>query len=288
MTISKFPATRRGLGLAAFAVFGTVASSWVIAQDSTTGPYIGANVGTTRAQFNNDSINSTLAGQSLTVTSRTEDNSSTGYKLFGGYQLNRNFAVEGGYFDLGRFNYALSTTPLGTFTSDTRVRGLNLDLVGILPLTDQFSVFGKVGAAYAQSRANFTRTGAMPLSSSSTGRNDTNLKVGLGMQYAITEALAVRAELERYRISDPVRNRGNIDMASIGLVYRFGGKVQTPVAQAFVPVVSAPPPPPPPPPAAPVFVAPPPPPPPPVVVAPAPAPQPAYEAPVRPAKEGRN
>lgn len=286
MTISKFPATRRGLGLAAFAVFGTVASSWVIAQDSTTGPYIGANVGTTRAHFNNDSINSTLAGQGFTVTSRTEDNSSTGYKLFGGYQLNRNFAVEGGYFDLGRFNYAVNTTPLGTFTSDTRVRGLNLDLVGLLPLTDKFSVLGRIGAAYAQSRANFTGTGAMPLTSSPTSRNDTNLKVGLGIQYAITEALAVRAELERYRVSDPVRNRGNIDMASIGLVYRFGGKVQTPVAQAFVPVVSAPPPPPPP---APVFVAPPPPPPPPpVVVAPAPAPLPAYEAPVRPAKQGRN
>ena len=284
MTISKFPSARRGVALAVLAVLGTVASSGVIAQDSTTGPYIGANLGTTRAQFNNDSINSTLAGQGFTVTSRTEDNSSAGYKLFGGYQLNRNFAVEGGYFDLGRFNYSLNTTSPSTFTSDTRVRGLNLDLVGLLPLTDKFSVLGRIGAAYAQSRANFTSTGAMPLSSSPTSRNDTNLKVGLGMQYAITEALAVRAELERYRISDPVRNRGNIDMASIGLVYRFGGKVQTPVAQAFVPVVIAPPPPPPP--AAPVFVAPPPPP--PVVVAPAPAPQPAYEPPVRPAKEGRN
>ena len=279
MTISKFPAAKRGLGLAAFAVFGTVASSCVIAQDSTTGPYIGANVGTTRAQFNNDSINSTLAGQGFTVNSRTEDNSSTGYKLFGGYQFNRNFAVEGGYFDLGRFNYSVNTTPLGTFSSDTRVRGLNLDLVGILPLTEQFSVFGRAGAAYAQSRANFTRTGALPLINSPTSRNDTNLKVGIGMQYAITEALALRAELERYRVSDPVRNRGNIDMASIGLVYRFGGKVQTPVAQAYVPVVSAPPP-------APVFVAPPPPP--AVVAAPAPMPQPAYEAPVRPAKQGRN
>ena len=289
MTISKYPSARRGLGLAVLAVFGTVASSFVIAQDSTTGPYIGANLGTTRAHSNNDSINSTLAGQGFTVTSRTEDNSSTGYKLFGGYQLNRNFAVEGGYFDLGRFNYSVSTTGPGitgpgTFTSDTRVRGLNLDLVGILPLTDQFSVFGKIGAAYAQSRANFTRTGTMPLSGSPSSRNDTNLKVGLGMQYAITEALAVRAEVERYRVSDPVRNRGNIDMASIGLVYRFGGKVQTPVAQAFVPVVSAPPPPPPP--AAPVYVAPPPPP--PVVVAPASAPQPVYEPPVRPAKQGRN
>ena len=281
MTISKFPATSRRLGVVAFAVLSSVASSWVIAQDSTTGPYIGANLGTTRAQINNDSINSTLSGQGFTVNSRTENNRSTGYKLFGGYQLNRNFSVEGGYFDLGRFNYAVNTTPLGTFTSDTRVRGLNLDLVGILPFNDYFSVFGRVGAAYAQTRADFARTNPLLLNNSPASRNDTNVKVGLGMQYALTEALAVRAELERYRISDPVRNRGNIDMASIGLVYRFGGRVQTPVAQAFVPVVSAPPP-------APVFVAPPPPPPPPVVFTPAPAPQPVYEAPVRPAKQGRN
>ena len=281
MKKSKSSTIGRRLGLVALAVLGTVASSWVVAQDSTTGPYLGANVGTTRAKFNNDSINSTLAGQGFTVNSRTEDNSSTGYKLFGGYQFNRNFAVEGGYFDLGRFNYSLNTTPLGTFSADTRVRGLNLDLVGFLPLTEQFSVFGRAGAAYAQSRANFARTGALPLANSPTSRNDTNLKVGIGMQYAFTEALALRAELERYRVSDPVRNRGNIDMASIGLVYRFGGKAQTPVAAAFVPVVSAPPPPP-------VVVAPPPPPPPPVVVAPAPTPPPAYEPPVRPAKQGRN
>lgn len=277
----KSPTAGRRLGLAAFALLATVSSSWVIAQDATTGPYIGANVGTTRAKFNNDSINSTLAGQGFTVNSRTEDNRSTGYKLFGGYQFNRNFAVEGGYFDLGRFNYSLNTTPLGTFSADTRVRGLNLDLVGFLPLTEQFSVFGRAGAAYAQSRANFARTGALPLSNSPTSRNDTNLKVGIGMQYAFTEALALRAELERYRVSDPVRNRGNIDMASIGLVYRFGGKTQTPVAAAYVPVVSAPPP-------APVFVAPPPPPPAPVAVTPAPTPQPAYEPPARPAKQGRN
>ncbi|MBC7598522.1 MAG: outer membrane beta-barrel protein, partial [Polaromonas sp.] len=281
MTASKFPAARRRLGLVALAVLGTVSSSWVIAQDETTGAYIGGNVGRTRADFNNDSINRTLAGQGLAVRSMTEDDSGTGYKAFGGYQLNRNFAIEGGYFDLGRFNYAFDTTPAGTFNGNTRVRGLNLDLVGILPLSDRFSVFGRAGAAYAQSRANFTSTGAVPVNTSSSRRNDTNLKVGLGMQYAITEALAVRAELERYRVSDPVRNRGHIDMASVGLVYRFGGKVQTPVAQAYVPVVTAPPPPP-----APVYVAPPPPPPPAVVVAPAPAPQPVYEPAVRPAKQG--
>lgn len=280
MTASKSPAVRRGLGLVALAVLATVSSSGAFAQDETTGPYIGGNVGRTRADFNNDSINRTLAGQGLTVQSTSGDNSGTGYKLFGGYQLNRNFAVEGGYFDLGKSSYTFNTTPVGTFNGETRVRGLNLDLVGMLPVSDRFSVFGRVGAAYAQSRASFNSTGAVPVNTSNTRKNDINLKVGLGMQYAITQALAVRAELERYRINDPVRNRGHIDMASVGLIYRFGPKAQTPVAQAYVPpaiVTPAP---------APVSVAPPPPP--PAVVAPAAAPTPAYEPPVRPAKQGRN
>ncbi len=280
MTASTFPVATRRLGLIALAVLGTVSSSWAIAQDETTGPYIGGNVGSTRADFDNASINRTLTGQGLAVRSTTEDNSGTGYKLFGGYQLNRNFAVEGGYFDLGRSSYTFNTTPVGSFNGETRVRGLNLDLVGMLPVSDRFSVFGRIGAAYAQSRASFTSTGAVAANTTNPRRNDTNLKVGLGMQYAITEALAVRAELERYRINDPVRNRGHIDMASVGLVYRFGAKTPTPVA--YVPVVTPPP--------APVYVAPAPPPPPPrpVVIAPAPAPQPAYEPPVRPAKQGRN
>ena len=287
MTASTFPAARRGLGFIALAVIGTVSSSWAIAQDETTGPYIGGNIGRTHADFDNGSINQTLTGQGFTVRSTNEDNSGTGYKLFGGYQLNRNFAVEGGYFDLGKSSYTVNATrniggAAGSFNGETRVRGLNLDLVGMLPLSDRFSILGRVGAAYAQSRANFNSTGSVPANASNNRRNDTNLKVGLGLQYAITEALAMRAEVERYRINDPIRNRGHIDMASLGLVYRFGPKAQTPVAQAYVPPVYVAPPPP-----APVFVAPPPPPP-PVVVAPAPAPQPVYETPVRPAKQGRN
>ena len=285
MKTLKFPASKRQLGVLALASFAAVCSVPVMAQGAP-GWYIGGNLGGTRADFNNDAINRDLAGKGFIVNSTTTDNRSNGGKLFGGYQLTPNFAVEGGYFDLGRFSYGSTTTPLGSFNGSTRINGLNLDLVGTAPITDKFSVFGRVGAAYAQNRGSFASNGFVPLNLSNPRRNDTNLKVGLGLQYAITEALSVRAEIERYRISDPIRNRANIDMASLGLVYYFGGKVQTPVAQVYVPVVSAPAP-------APVFVAPPPPPPvivapAPVAVAPTPAPPPAYQPPVRPAKQGRN
>ena len=282
MKALKLSATKRQLSLLALAGFSAFCSTSVTAQDAP-GWYVGGNLGGTRADFQNDSVNRALAGRGFTVNSSRTDNTSTGGKLFGGYQLTPNFALEGGYFDLGKYSYSSTTTPVGSFNGTNRINGLNLDLVGTLPVSDRFSAFGRVGAAYARNKADFASTGFVPQILNNPTRNATNLKLGLGIQYAITEALSVRAEIERYRISDPVRSRGNIDMASLGLVYRFGGKVQTPVAAAYVPVVAAPPPPP-----APVYVAPPPPPPAPVVVAPPPPPPPAYEPPVRPAKQGRN
>ena len=282
MKTLKFPATKRQLSVLALAGLGAVCSTTVMAQEAL-GWYLGGNVGSTRSDFKNDFINSSLANQGFIVNSTTSNNRSSGGKLFGGYQLTPYIAAEAGYFDLGRFTYG-STVLGGAFNGTSRINGLNLDLVGTVPLAERFSVFGRVGTAYAQNRANFSSNGAVFLNTTSLSRNQTNLKLGLGLQYAITEALALRAEIERYRINDPVRNRGNIDMASIGLVYRFGGKVQAPVAQTYTPAVYTPPPP------APVYVAPPPvvAPPPPVVMAPPPPPPPAYEPPVRPAKQGRN
>ena len=271
----KFPVTKRQLSLLAFAGLAVVCSTSVIAQDAP-GWYIGGSLGSTRANFNNDAINNQFVANGSAINSTSTNNRSTGGKLFSGYQFTPNFALEGGYFDLGRFNYSGVTTG-GTYNGDTRARGLNLDLVGTLPLSDRFSVLGRVGAAYAQTRDNFASSGFVPANTFNRSRNDTNVKFGVGLQYAITEALSLRAELERYRINDPIRNRSNVDMASIGLVYRFGGKVQTPVAQTYV----APPAP------APAYVAPP-----PVVVpravTPPPEPPPAYVPPVLPPKQGRN
>ncbi|MBC7500175.1 MAG: outer membrane beta-barrel protein [Herminiimonas sp.] len=281
MNALKFSLVNRQVSLLVLAGSAVVFSTSVSAQ-MTPGFYVGGNVGGTRGDFNNDSINRNLANQRLTVTSTSTDNSDTGYKVFGGYQFTPNFAIEGGYFDLGNFDYRSVTTPLGAFNGTSRVKGLNLDLVGTLPITDRFSAFGRVGAAYARTKSEFTSTGAVPFNATNRNRNDTDLKVGLGLQYAFTDALSVRAEIERYRINDALRDRGNVNMASIGLVYRFGERAQAPVRQSYTPVAApapvyvAPAPAPAP---APVYVAPP---------APMPAPTPAYEAPVRPAKQGRN
>jgi OmpA-OmpF porin, OOP family len=223
------------LGLAAMAV---IASPFASADDI--GWYGGANVGQSRAKIDDARITSGLSAQGISTNSITDDDRDTAYKIFGGYQFNRNFALEGGYFDLGKFGYAATTTPTGTLNGNSRVKGLNLDLVGLLPITGRLSAFGRAGVAYADVRDSFSGTGATSMSNSNPHKRDANYKLGVGLQYAFTDALAMRAEVERYRINDAVGNRGDIDLVSVGLIYRFGAKSPTPVAHAEAPAIIAP------------------------------------------------
>jgi OOP family OmpA-OmpF porin len=222
------------LGLAAMAV---IASPFASADDI--GWYGGANVGQSRAKIDDARITSGLSAQGISTNSITDDDRDTAYKIFGGYQFNRNFALEGGYFDLGKFGYAATTTPIGTLNGSSRVKGLNLDLVGLLPITGRLSAFGRAGVAYADVRDSFSGTGATGMSNSNPHKRDANYKLGVGLQYAFTDALAMRAEVERYRINDAVGNRGDIDLVSVGLIYRFGAKSPTPVAYAEAPAIIA-------------------------------------------------
>jgi OOP family OmpA-OmpF porin len=216
------------------ATFAVIASAWVVADD--TGWYGGINVGQSRAKIDDARITSGLLGSGFTVTSITDDDRDTGYKLFGGYRFNRNFALEGGYFDLGTlFSFRATTAPAGTLSGEIKVKGVNLDLVGILPITERFSAFGRAGANYAEARDSFTGTGAVNVVNPSPKERDTNYKFGVGLQYNFTESFGMRAEAERYRINDAVGNRGDVDLVSVGLVYRFGGKTPAPAPLAATP-----------------------------------------------------
>ena len=238
-------------GLVALAV---LASPLALADE--TGWYGGLNAGRARASIDDQRITSGLLGSGFATTSIVDDNRANAFKVFGGYQFNRHFALEGGYFDLGRFGYHATTVPAGILDGNIRLKGLNLDAVGILPITGKLSAFGRVGVNYAQARDHFSGSGAVNVLTPAAEKRDTNIKFGLGLQYAFTEALNLRVEAERYRINDAIGNRGDVDMVSVGLVYHFGDKSSAPVARAAEPVTYLPPPvaaivPPPPPPPAP-------------------------------------
>ncbi len=158
-----------------------------------------------------------------------------GYKLFAGYDFNRFFALEGGYFDPGRFGYLAGTTPAGQLRGNMRLNGVNLDALGFLPFTPKFSAFGRFGVNYAKVRDSFVGTGAVNALTPDRNQRDANYNFGFGLQYGFTSFFAMRAEAERFRINDPVGPNGDVDLYSIGLLYKFG-------RHAPAPIVAAPPP----------------------------------------------
>ena len=198
--------------------------------------YVGGNIGQSRAKIDDARISAQLQGAFLPTTSISDDNRSNAFKLFGGYQFNKNFAVEAGYFNLGEFGFMATTVPAGTLSGKIKVQGLNVDAVGMLPLDNKFSVFGRLGLQYAQAKDNFSSTGAVPvLSNANPSKNALNYKAGLGVQYDFNQSLGMRLEAERYRINDAVGNNGDINMYSVGLVYRFDQHKPAPVEKVLMP-----------------------------------------------------
>lgn len=221
------------VALAVITALAALASPLANADDL--GWYGGANVGRSMAKIDDPRISSGLQQGGFASSSIVDDDRATGFKLYGGYQFNRYFALEGGYFDLGKFGYTATTVPAGTLRGDIRLKGLNLDAVGLLPITDRLSAFGRVGVAYADARDTFSGTGAVNVRTASASKREANLKAGVGLQYAFSDALAMRLEAERYRVNDAVGNRGDIDLISLGLLYRFGPRSSPVVATTVMP-----------------------------------------------------
>jgi len=199
-----------------------ISLSCPLATADDSGWYIGGNVGQSRAKIDEHKITEDLVAGGAASVDIDSDENDLGYKLLGGYQFNRYLALEGGYFDLGKFGFDATTVPAGTLDGKIRVKGLNFDVVGMFPFSEKLSAFARLGVIYADTSDSFDSSGAVTLTDSSPDERDTSYKYGAGLQYNFTPALAMRLEAERYRIDDAVGNDGDIDLASVGLVYRFG------------------------------------------------------------------
>jgi OOP family OmpA-OmpF porin len=194
--------------------------------------YAGGSLGQSRAAIDEARIKGSLTANGATLSSFDTDERELGVKLFFGKQLNQYFAVEAGYFDLGKFSVDATTSGNGSFHGEARFRGANLDLVGQLPLSQRLSLLGRAGMQYAHTRTSFSGNRLAAVTNPHVSEKKLNAKVGLGLEYKLSEALALRGEVERYRLADAVGNRGEVDLFSLGLVYKFGRPAARPIAAA--------------------------------------------------------
>lgn len=126
--------------------------------------------------------------------------SGVGGKLYGGYPITPTVAVEAGYLDLGHIDNS---------TGKVNVRGGFLDGVGSHGIAQGWSALGRIGVA----QARFTTP---------TG-NDWSpaLKLGAGLQYEVTKAVALRAEYDHYHFTDAFDTKPNIGEFAFGMKVGF-------------------------------------------------------------------
>ena len=170
---------KRSICLAVAALAGTMVSAPALAQmaaQDERAPYIGGSLGL------ND-------GESA-------------WRLFGGYRVNRNAAIELGYADLGEMNFG--GTPVNSDAWE-------LSALGILPLGERVSAYGRLGFYRGEARGG------------GINETTTDLTFGLGAQYDVNRNIGVRLEWQRYSdfgggafgaVSDE-------DVVWLNAVYRF-------------------------------------------------------------------
>jgi OmpA-OmpF porin, OOP family len=133
------------------------------------------------------------------------DDRATGLKLFTGGQINNYLGLELSYVHFGEADPG---------NVDLKAQGLNLSVLGHLPISNQFKVFGKLGTIYA-----FTRTRA-PAGRPSGHHDGFGWSFGAGLQYDINRNWAVRGDWDRYRLKF-AGQRNYSDFYSVGAVYKF-------------------------------------------------------------------
>ena len=134
------------------------------------------------------------------------DDKVTGFKLFTGGRFSRYFGVELGYFNLGEADRN---------GGDVKAQGANLSLIGIAPIADSFSIFGKLGGNYGWTKTSTTIPGVP------AGKEDgLGISYGAGLQYDISKSVGLRADWDRYRLKY-VGQRENADLYSVGVVFKF-------------------------------------------------------------------
>ncbi|MFL6718398.1 MAG: outer membrane beta-barrel protein [Burkholderiaceae bacterium] len=141
---------------------------------------------------------------------------SVNFKLLAGYQFSPNFAVEGAYLDFGTIKASVED-----FRAKARVHSFTLAGLGIIPLSNEAKLFGKIGLHHSRGKLDIDFPDGYGSSSSSDHK--TGLLLGAGLQYDFTGNLAGRVEYERLNFGSDslISDRNNIGMFSVGLLYKF-------------------------------------------------------------------
>lgn len=118
------------------------------------------------------------AGVDVSSTKAYDLDDKFGYGAFIGYKINPNVAVEAGYHRLVDSDFGIG--------ADATADQMDVSLIGSLPLSGGFSMYGRIGYNRVDLESNF-----------SDKSHTNNALYGIGMGYAFTPVINGRLEVQK-------------------------------------------------------------------------------------------
>jgi len=119
-----------------------------------------------------------------------------------GVQLNRNWAFEVNFIQLGKFSYRYTVAGFATPQENVyEVSGWGASLLPTVPLTRNLSLFGRLGVLASQTRATVRNpiditNGFQSNSITASQVNETSFLTGIGGQYFLNRDVGIRVEYQ--------------------------------------------------------------------------------------------
>ena len=99
----------------------------------------------------------------------------------------------------------------------TKAEGVNLSLIGRLPLSPQFNLLGKVGTTYAR-----TDVSSAFGSGVTAGReSDFGLSYGVGAEYAFTPMVSGVLQYDEHKLKFAGGSDDRVGAATVGVRFKF-------------------------------------------------------------------
>jgi hypothetical protein len=137
----------------------------------------------------------------------TQQGSSYGVAM-GNYMENQNYGFEVGYTDFGSVN---------RYGGSTKVDGINLSLIGRMPLSTNFNLLGKVGTTY--SRTDVSATGAN--SNMAGSERGFDWSYGLGAELKLAPQWSATLQYDEHFVKYPTTGSERVSATTLGVRYYY-------------------------------------------------------------------
>ena len=148
--------------------------------------------------------------------------SSTGYKLSGGYMFTDQIGIEAVYLNMGKVTASgtIFYPGYGSYKTDIEIKttGYGVGILGLVPVGTDWVFNYRLGLLNAKSKFDVT---AISFVSGSESKSSTTVYFGIGGGYNVNSNVTVALEYDRFNAKDIADESYTVSLLSLAARYKF-------------------------------------------------------------------